>query len=248
MLFTAFLMGLVGSVHCAAMCGPLALAVPMAISTRGSAVGSRLTYNAGRLVVYGFLGSLFGLIGKSVVLAGLQQCLSLGAGLAMAVFLGLGLCGVANPFKKSSLAIRQIFRRFLTERSYLSTFILGGANGLLPCGLVYMAGTASLACGGMLESTIFMVVFGLGTLPVMLGIAMYRGRVLQLLARVRFIPAALIAAAFVALSLILRGISLGIPYLSPEKNKSGITCPACVRAEARSTRSPNQNSDGAERE
>src|SRR4051812_12805515 len=130
MLLAAFLMGLVGSVHCAAMCGPLALAVPMAGRARGSAVGSRLTYNAGRLVVYALLGAFFGLNGKSVVLAGLQQCLSLGAGLAMALFLGLGLFGVAHPFTKSSLAIRQIFRRFLTERSYLSTFILGGANGL----------------------------------------------------------------------------------------------------------------------
>src|SRR4051812_35081718 len=100
MLLAAFLMGLIGSVHCVAMCGPLALAVPMAGSTRRSAVGSRLVYNAGRLVVYGVLGLFFGLIGKSVVLVGLQQSLSLGAGLAMALFLGLGLCGVANPFTK----------------------------------------------------------------------------------------------------------------------------------------------------
>jgi sulfite exporter TauE/SafE len=238
MLFTAFLMGFVGSVHCAAMCGPLALAVPMAGSTRASAVASRLIFNAGRLLVYGLLGFLFGLIGKSVVLAGLQQCLSLVAGLVMFLFLGLSFCGVDNPFSRSLLGIRHIFRSFLTERSYFATFILGGANGFLPCGLVYMAGTASLACGGVWASCIYMVVFGIGTLPVMLGIAFYRGRLLQMLARTRFIPVAPIAVAFVALSLILRGLSLGIPYVSPAKTKSGITCPACVPAAPSSIHSP----------
>jgi sulfite exporter TauE/SafE len=89
-----------------------------------------------------------------------------------------------------------------------------------------------------LASVIYMVVFGLGTLPVMLGIALYRGRVLQWLARIRFIPLAPIAVASVALLLILRGLSLGIPYVSPAKTSSGITCPACVPAAPSSTSSP----------
>src|SRR5215207_7088072 len=98
MLFTAFFMGLVGSVHCAAMCGPLALATPMAGTSKSSQMLSRFTYNSGRLVVYAFLGLVSGVIGKTVLLAGLQQSLSVGAGCAILLFLVLGQCGVSSPF------------------------------------------------------------------------------------------------------------------------------------------------------
>jgi len=228
MFYAAFLLGLVGSVHFAAMCGPLALATPTIGETRRSAIYSRLIYNAGRLFVYSLLGIGFGLLGQSVVLAGFQQFVSLGTGLAILAFLLLGLCGVANPFAKASFTIRRVFRRCLADRSFVSTFILGAANGFLPCGLVYMAGTASLASGNVLASGIYMVVFGLGTLPVMVGVTIYRGRLLDLLGRIRFVPVTPIAVALVAFSLILRGLALGIPYVSPAKTTAGMACPACA--------------------
>jgi sulfite exporter TauE/SafE len=227
MFYTAFLLGLVGSVHCAAMCGPLALATPTVDATRRSAIYSRLVYNAGRLFVYGLFGIGFGLIGQSILLAGLQQFVSVGTGSAMLAFLLLGLYGVANPFGRTSFRIRRIFRRFLADRSFVSTFILGAVNGFLPCGLVYMAGTASLASGNVLASGIYMLVFGLGTLPVMMGVTVYRGRLLDLLGRMRFVPIVPIAVTLVAFSLILRGLGLGIPYVSPAKTTDGLACPAC---------------------
>src|SRR3954470_3323784 len=98
MLFTAFIMGLIGSLHCVAMCGPLALAIPTVGTTRRSAIYSRLIYNSGRLVVYALLGVAFGVIGKSILLVGIQQSVSLGVGVAMLLFLLLGLCGVTSPF------------------------------------------------------------------------------------------------------------------------------------------------------
>src|SRR5947209_1839744 len=112
MLFAAFIMGLAGSVHCAAMCGPLALATPMAGSSKNSQLLSCLVYNSGRLLVYALLGLVFGIIGKSVLLAGLQQSLSLCAGCVILLFLLLGLCGVSSPLGKSSAVIRRLFRRF----------------------------------------------------------------------------------------------------------------------------------------
>lgn len=229
MLFASFCMGLVGSLHCALMCGPLALALPVVGQTRSSFVASRLVYNFARITVYSVLGLCFGLIGKSLALAGFQQWLSIAAGVSMIAFLLLGLNGVKNPFWKSSLWIRSVFRDFIKRRSYLALFILGVANGLLPCGLVYMAGTASAASGEILQSALCMFTFGLGTLPVMLGMTLSGKSFTRLIQGLRLKPIAPMAVAVVGVALILRGMDLGIPYLSPTVSHGAVACPACAK-------------------
>jgi sulfite exporter TauE/SafE len=229
MIIAAFLMGLIGSLHCAVMCGPLALAVPVVAQTRASLIASRLFYNLGRITVYGILGLLFGAIGKSIVLSGLQQWLSIIAGLVMLVFLILEFKGMKMSLWKSSVWIKSIFRNFLKHRSYLAVFILGLANGLLTCGLVYLAGTASIAAGAPFKAAGYMIFFGLGTFPVMLGITLFGTRFVPLVQRMNFKPAIPIFVSLVALSLILRGMSLGIPYFSPRISNTTFTCPACLR-------------------
>ena len=229
MLLAAFIMGFVGSLHCAAMCGPLVLAMPVVGTTKNQIAASRLVYNIGRLASYSVLGLIFGCIGKSLLLVGFQQGLSITAGIVMLVFLLLGRKGANIAAWRAAVWIKSTFRTFLQRRTYRAVFTLGTANGLLPCGLVYLAGTASAASGGVTNAALYMLVFGLGTLPMMFGIGLFGPSLMKLLQRFRLKPLVPIAVSLVALSLILRGLALGIPYLSPALSNGGITCAACTR-------------------
>jgi sulfite exporter TauE/SafE len=214
-LWTAFLLGLVGSAHCAGMCGPLALALPATGNTRATFLAGRVLYNVGRLVTYAGLGAAFGLIGQTFALAGFQRWISLAAGTAILVGLfassrfALGLPAItAVDWLKSS------FGRLLQRRSLASVFLLGLLNGLLPCGLVYAAVAGATAIGSFVGGALAMLVFGLGTVPMMLGFSLLGPRLHTVLRfrLQRFIPASL---AIVGVLLVLRGLALGIPYLSP---------------------------------
>ncbi|MGZ8921574.1 MAG: sulfite exporter TauE/SafE family protein, partial [Limisphaerales bacterium] len=215
MLIAAFIMGFIGSLHCAAMCGPLVLAMPVVGTTQRAYFASRLIYNSGRIAAYGLLGLFFGAIGKSLLLAGFQQWLSILAGVAMLAVLMLGRRGANVSAWRASVWIKSVFRTYLQRRSHGAVFSLGAANGLLPCGLVYVAGTASAATGDIIQSALYMIVFGVGTLPMMLGMGLFGTRLIHLLQPLRLKPLVPIAVSLVALSLILRGMALGIPYLSP---------------------------------
>ena len=229
MFLAAFILGFLGSLHCAAMCGPLALAIPVVDTAKSAILASRLTYNLGRTLTYGALGLIFGAIGKSLLLAGFQQWLSITAGIAMLTFLIFGHKRATAGAWRSSAWIKNLFRLFLQRRSYIAILILGAANGLLPCGLVYMAGTASAATGDILQSALYMIVFGLGTIPMMLGMTLFSRPLAAFLQRFRLKPLVPIAVSVVALSLILRGLALGIPYVSPAVSNGDVKCAACVR-------------------
>jgi sulfite exporter TauE/SafE len=160
---------------------------------------------------------------------GFQQWLSIIAGIAMLVFVFFGAGILQKHPGNAALWVKSLFRRFLQKRSFFGAFLLGAANGLLPCGLVYMAGTASAATGQLWHAALFMFVFGLGTLPVMFGLSVSKTLFPNLLSRFAFRGVVPITTAAVAILLIVRGAGLGIPYLSPESSNSAITCPACIR-------------------
>lgn len=222
-LWTAFLLGFVGSLHCAGMCGPLALALPVVGKTRAMFFLSRLTYNFGRIVTYGSLGVLFGLLGATFALAGLQRWLSLGAGVVILIgLLASSRFAVGTPAVKLVVWVKSGLGKMLQRRSFASLFTLGLLNGLLPCGLVYVACAGATATGSLLTGAEYMLGFGLGTLPMMLGIGL-AGRSLQSMFRFqtqRVITASLV---IVAVLLILRGMALGIPSVSPDL-ASGAPC------------------------
>jgi uncharacterized protein len=222
LIWTAFALGLVGSLHCAGMCGPLALALPVVGNTRVSFTASRLLYNAGRLSTYCFIGVLFGLLGRSLSLAGLQRWLSLGAG----VLLLLGLIISSRPASKlpawqTVAFLKRAFGSLLRQRTLTSLFLLGTINGLLPCGLVYVAAAGATATGAILSAVTYMFLFGLGTLPVMLGLGL-AGKRLQTMFRFRLQKLIPVSVAVLALLLVMRGMSLGIPYLSPDLSAPGV--------------------------
>jgi sulfite exporter TauE/SafE len=226
-LWTAFLLGFAGSLHCAGMCGPLVLALPAVGRSTSTWILGRLIYNAGRLVTYGLLGLVFGLIGKTLAVVGLQRWVCLAAGAA--ILIGLVISSrfaLPRPTTRFVTWLKSSLGRLLSRRTLTSLFCFGGLNGLLPCGLVYVACAGAAASGGFLSSIEYMLVFGLGTVPMMVGLGLV-GRVVPSGLRLKFQKVIPVCLALVGFLLIFRGLSLGIPYLSPDlagQHGSGCTC------------------------
>ena len=198
------------------MCGPLALALPSASVTNRAFVLGRVAYNAGRVFTYATLGAVCGLLGGTLALAGWQRWISLLAGGTILVgWLATSRLALNTRLAHGVAFLKMAMGQLLRSRSLASLGLLGALNGLLPCGLVYVAGAGAIAAGGAIRGAEYMLAFGLGTTPMMLAIAL-AGKKFQFAMRFRFqrlIPACLI---FMAAMLILRGLSLGIPYLSPD--------------------------------
>jgi sulfite exporter TauE/SafE len=214
-LWTAFLLGFVGSAHCAGMCGPLALALPGGGGGATFLLG-RLLYNFGRVVTYVLMGALFGLLGQGFALAGLQRWVSLALGLL--ILLGL----LASPRLAKALPVTRFvgwlkasLGSLFQKRALTSLFGIGLLNGLLPCGLVYIACAGATATGSLLSGVDYMLAFGLGTVPMMLAISLV-GTKLQFVLRLRLQRLIPVSLAIVGALLLLRGMALGIPYVSPK--------------------------------
>lgn len=210
----SLLLGLAGSLHCVGMCGPIALALVPGAPARRAAAWQSLAYNAGRVSTYAALGGLFGLLGKGLELAGIQQVISVAVG-----FLMLGMAFLAfnvehkilkfNAFFRFSNEVKSRLARLLRSKAAGSSFSIGLLNGLLPCGLVYAAIAGAIAAGGVGEGAVFMVMFGIGTVPLMLGLPL-AGAVLGQKTRLRLQrvrPALLI---LVGLIMIYRGLNLDL--------------------------------------
>jgi sulfite exporter TauE/SafE len=216
-LWTAFILGLVGSFHCAGMCGPLALALPPTGNTNRSYLVGRLAYNLGRISTYGALGGICGLIGQSLMVAGLQRWVSLLVGAAiLTVFAASAFPRFARkmPMPAAVGWLKKQFAQLLHRRTFRGLLLLGSLNGLLPCGLVYAACAAAITSGG-LRAIEYMFVFGLGTVPMMLGLTL-AGKKLHFALRRRLQKLIPVCVVLLGLLLIVRGLALGIPYLSPD--------------------------------
>lgn len=214
------MIGIAGSLHCAGMCGPLVLAMPATSGRFGAHLTGKLAYNAGRIVTYGMLGLLFGLSGQLIGLAGFQRWVSIAAGAAILLSL------LAWPMRNATLIIarpvgvlKSALGKLLKRHGLMSQFSFGLLNGLLPCGLVYVACAAAAATASIITGLQYMLLFGLGTVPMMLGLGLAgQGLHFKLQLRLRrLIPVSL---GVMACLLILRGLGLGIPYLSPQLDSS----------------------------
>jgi sulfite exporter TauE/SafE len=219
-LSTAFLLGFIGSLHCAAMCGPLICAIGLRGNGSHNQLFARLIYNAGRLTTYSLLGVLFGAIGMTLALTGVQRSISIVAGVSILLGVLIASCfGTSKYLGKFVVFLKRQFASFLQRRGYSASFALGAINGLLPCGLVYAAAAGAAAAGGIVSGAVYMFAFGIGTLPMMLGIGLAGGQALSLF-RVRLRGLIPVTITIAALLLILRGMALGIPYVSPSTGDS----------------------------
>jgi len=234
LIVTAFMMGMLGSFHCVGMCGPIALSLPLRDDSDWAKFAGALLYNAGRILTYMAFGVLFGLIGKSVAFFGYQQWLSVFLGMVILFFLVIpkrfAAFGRSNLLVKFLTKLRGSLGRLFLRKNYSSLFSVGLLNGLLPCGLVYMASAVAVATGEVAKSMLFMAFFGMGTVPMMWSIAFF-GNYINLGIRQKIRKAYPYLAMMMACLLILRGMGLGIPYVSPRviAEKQEINC--CPRPE-----------------
>lgn len=219
-LWTAFIFGLLGSLHCIGMCGPIAIALPGGQSSRLKFSLSRLLYNLGRVVTYGILGAFCGWIGQTIKIAGYQATLSVISGvlILLMIFLPSKFAGRFIKFNFYSLIIANIksyWGKLFKNSSYTSLLFIGFLNGFLPCGLVYIALAASASTGTTVGGLLYMSMFGLGTIPIMFAVS-FLGLFVNLSLK-RFINRLIpVGGIVIAVLIILRGLSLGIPYISPE--------------------------------
>ena len=171
MLLTAFILGLAGSFHCAGMCSPLAFAVT---GMKKSAIINRVWYNTGRILMYGILGAMVSTVGVALPLEKFQNGLSIGMGILLLL---AGIAGTAwlkipyanNPLYGLTNFLKNRFTYLIQKKNVLSIFFMGTLNGLLPCGLTLIALTSCLILPTTLHGFYFMMLFGIGTWPVMLG-------------------------------------------------------------------------------
>lgn len=222
MLWTALVLGLAGSFHCIGMCGPIALALPLNKKSWGTRIFSALWYNIGRTITYAFLGVVFGILGAGFSLAGFQRWISIIMGIFMVasvlfpkinhmLYRGTGDSKLMTGVKKQ-------LAKYFQQASYKSLFITGLLNGLLPCGMVYMALAGAIGVGSLQGAVLFMIMFGLGTIPMMFLLSMLGNfATLKLKHAInKVIPFIVI---IVGILFILRGLNLGIKFLSPPAKK-----------------------------
>lgn len=222
LFITAFTIGLVGSFHCIGMCGPIAFALPTKSSSSYHKVLSGVIYNSGRLTTYVLFGLLFGIVGQGISTASSQQIISivLGVVFILAVLIPKSLLNKINPTGSIGFYIsivKSSLGKLLSSSSPLNLILIGLLNGLLPCGLVYVAIGGSIATGSVTQGALFMLAFGLGTLPMMFSAVLisnfisvgFRNRIRKI------IPVFIVLMGCL---FILRGLNLDVPYLSPKIN------------------------------
>ncbi|MDC1505375.1 sulfite exporter TauE/SafE family protein [Winogradskyella sp.] len=219
MLVSALILGLLGSLHCVGMCGPIAFMLPVDRTNSFKKISQITTYHFGRLLAYSIIGLAFGLIGKSLYIFGMQQQLSIAIGIIMIILVlipyrTLGKYNLSRPLNKLISKVKSSLGKALKKKTTDTFLTIGFLNGFLPCGLVYMAVFGAVATGNLLEGSLYMVLFGLGTIPLMTT-ATYLGKFLNNTIKQRIQKAIPVFIIIIGVLFILRGLGLGIPYLSP---------------------------------
>lgn len=220
MFLTAFAIGALGSFHCIGMCGPIALSVPMGGKHGWTGIIRGLAYNLGRVATYALLGLMVGFLGKQLSFGNFQQGLSIAVGVLILAFLVLpkSITKKVDPTSKFAqlfLKLKGTLQGVFKSKSPVGPLALGLVNGLLPCGLVYVGLAGALALGNPTESSLFMAAFGLGTVPMMI-IVILAGDLISLQWRAKVRKLMPLMFAIMGALFILRGMNLGIPYISPD--------------------------------
>ena len=219
MLLTAFFFGLISSFHCIGMCGPIAMMLPVDRNNQAKKTSQIITYHLGRLSAYAAIGLVFGLLGKGLFLAGIQQKLSIFIGVAMIIVILIpekvfAQYNFSKPVFKLISTIKTTLGSQFKNKSYKSLFTIGLLNGFLPCGMVYVALFGAIAMQSESLGVLYMILFGLGTVPMMSSVV-YLNSFLTIPVRnkiQKFIP---YVAVVIGILFIFMGLGLGIPYLSP---------------------------------
>lgn len=227
MLLSALILGLMGSLHCVGMCGPIAFMLPVDRTNNFKKFGQVSIYHLGRLMAYGLIGLVFGWLGKGLYVFGMQQNLSIAIGAIMILLVLvptdlLGRYNLSKPVYRLISKVKNKLGRELKKKSPDTFLTIGFLNGFLPCGLVYMGLFGSIAMGNAWQGGLYMVLFGLGTVPLMTA-AVYFSGLLRGQMRVKVQKLIPVFVVIVGALFILRGLGLGIPYVSPAPVKATVS-------------------------
>lgn len=218
LLVIALVLGMSSSLHCIGMCGPIALAVPVNRKSHRTLFQGLLLYNAGRILTYALLGAIIGMVGLSIQTLGLLQWTSIVSGLLLVAYAWRKYIRVRIPFKweaKFTMRIGRNVGSLMRSSSRFKLPLLGLLNGLLPCGMVFVALTNAALTGNPMTATLAMILFGIGTLPALLAVGFF-GQRISANTRVKFSRVGPYVLTLVGILVTLRGMNLDIPYISPK--------------------------------
>lgn len=212
--FSGLILGLGASLHCLGMCGPLVMAVPMKSNSAYDRAWGITQYHIGKTTTYALLGLIVGVVGISLKTFQWMQILSVVSGVLIVLFawgkfikIPFGKTIVQRFTQFSGRALNKIFKSNIPFKP----LFFGSINGLLPCGLVYIALINSILAGSPFQSMLAMVFFGLGTVPILTFARIISQRFKW--KTNRWTP---VLITLVGVMIILRGLNLDIPYISPK--------------------------------
>lgn len=218
-LIAGLILGITSNLHCIGMCGPIAMAIPVDRTSNWTILGGILQYNLGRILTYSLLGILVGSIGVTIETFGFLQWLSIIAGVFMILFAWRKWLAAKLDANLPMFGIQRWvghgLGKVIASRSPFKIPLLGMLNGMLPCGMVYVAMINALLAGNPLSSAGAMAVFGLGTLPAMIAVGFAANRI-SASVRQKINRAVPYMLTVVGLLIVLRGMNLDIPFISPK--------------------------------
>ncbi len=220
LLTSAFILGIISNLHCIGMCGPIAMAIPLDRSSKVNLLSGILQYNGGRILTYAILGSIVGIIGFGINLIGILQSMSIIAGIAIILYAWRKYLFNGKIFRAINTNFLQKFTskymgKIIRKQSPFKLGLLGMLNGLLPCGMVYTGLITSLIAENPFQSGLTMIFFGLGTLPGMIAFSLFAHQ-MQNRYRTKINAALPYLVSIIGLLIVLRGMNLDIPYISPK--------------------------------
>ncbi|MCF0058019.1 sulfite exporter TauE/SafE family protein [Dyadobacter sp. CY356] len=226
--YLALSMGLLSSFHCIAMCGPIALALPVQKGNKLQQFSGLTLYNTGRTFTYASLGIILGSVGSTFTWIGYLRYLSIFSGILMLLYV-LWPTRLAHYFhlpifwQKFIQHLKKQMGEMLRSRKLQSFFLLGILNGLLPCGLVYLALISSIATGNAFSGGLYMLMFGIGTLPAMMAVGFFKQWFsTSLRSYVRKLTPIMLAIA--GIILVMRGIMIEYPVNNSSDGSSITIC------------------------
>lgn len=221
MFFSSLLFGLITSLHCVGMCGPIAMMLPVDRTNQFTKNKQILLYHLGRLTTYSLLGLVFGLFGRGLYLAGIQQRISIVIGIIIIlialiperIFMKYNF---SKPIYKGISEVKSALGKQFKKKTDSSIYTIGLLNGLLPCAMIYVALFGALAMQDSLQGMLYMFMFGLGTIPLM-SLVVYFSSFIQKVIGNKLSKIIPVVMLILGVLFVLRGLGLNIPLLSPSE-------------------------------
>jgi sulfite exporter TauE/SafE len=219
MLYSALIFGLISSLHCIGMCGPIAMMLPVDRSNPTKKVIQIMLYQIGRLSAYASLGLIFGILGKGFYMAGIQQHISIIVGILMILIVLIPerlfmKYNFSKPVYKLLSNVKTSLGNQFKRKSPDALFTIGLLNGFLPCGLVYAALFGAIAMQNVTLGVTYMLLYGLGTIPMMSAVV-YISNFLSIPLRSKMQKIIPLVTVIIGTLFILRGLGLDIANISP---------------------------------